>query len=130
MKAYSTGYEFHSNLYEESREVRKPSRKFSKLREEIMGKWEHVFKEELEPTDRMGGKPVKLKMKEGYINPSFCSKPFDTPFRLRTMYEKEIERALDAGHIVPCSLEPSEWSSKAFPVVKGDGTSCSWHFQS
>ena len=78
--------EFHSNLYEESREVRKQSQKFSKLREEIMGKWEHVLKEELEPTDRMGGKPVKLKMKEGYINPSFCSKPFDTPFYLRTMY--------------------------------------------
>ena len=124
MKAYSTAYDFHSNLYEESREVRKPSRKFSKLREEIMGKWEHVFKEELEPTDRMQGKPVKLKMKEGYINPSFCSKPFDTPFYLRTMYEKEIKRALDAGHIAPCGLEPSEWSSKAFPVVKGDGTSC------
>ena len=97
MKAYSTAYEFHSNLYEESREVRKPSRKFSKLREEIMGKWEHVFKEELEPTDRMRVvKPVKLKLKEGYINLSFCSKPFDTPFHLRTMYEIEIKRALDA----------------------------------
>ena len=83
-----------------------------------MGKWEHVFKEELEPTDRMRGKLVKLKMTEGYINPSFCSKPFDTPFYLRTMYEKEIKRALDAGHIAPCGLEPSEWSSKAFPVVK------------
>merc|ERR1712215_121852 len=31
---------------------------------------------------------------------------------------------LDAGHIAPCGLEPSQWSSKAFPVVKGDGTSC------
>ena len=70
---------------------------------------------------RMKVKPVKLKLKEGFINPSFCSKPFDTPFHL---YEKEIKRALDAGHIAPCGLEPSDWSSKAFPVVKGDGTSC------
>ena len=101
MKAYSTEYDFHSSLYEESREVRKPSQKCSKLREEIMGKWAHIFKEELEPTDRMRVKPVKLKLKEGYINPSCCSKPFNTPFHLRKMYEKEIKHALDAGHISP-----------------------------
>ena len=40
------------------------------------------------------------------------------------MYEKEFKRALDARHITPCGLEPSDWSSKAFPVVQGDGTSC------
>ena len=89
-----------------------------------MGRYDHVFKEELEPTDRKRVKPVKLKLKEGYINPSFCSKPFDTLFYLRSMYEKEIKRAIDAGHIAPCGLEPSDWSSKAFPVVKGDGISC------
>ena len=68
--------------------------------------------------------PVKLKLKDGLIISNYCSKPFDTPFHLRTMYEKEVKRALDAGHIAPCGLEPSQWSSKAFPVVKGDGTSC------
>ena len=52
-----------------------------------MGKWQHVFKEELEPTDRMNVPPVSLKLKEGFINPTFCSKPFDTPFHLRTMYD-------------------------------------------
>ena len=35
-----------------------------------------------------------------------------------------MKRALDAGHLTPCGLEPSVWSSKAFPVVKGDGSSC------
>ena len=89
-----------------------------------MGKWAHIFKEELEPSDRMKVEPVKLKLKEGFVNPSFFSKPFDTPFHLCKMYEKEIKRALDAGHIAPCGLELSDWSSKAFPVVKGDGTSC------
>ena len=37
------------------------------------------------------------------------------------MYEKEIKRSLDAGHIVSCRTESSEWASKA--VLKGDGTS-------
>ena len=36
-------------------------------------------------------KQVSLKLKEEYINPWFCSKPYDTPYHLRTMYEKEIE---------------------------------------
>ena len=89
-----------------------------------MGDYVHVFKEEVEPHDRMNVEPVKLKLKEGYNTPSFCSKPFDTPHHLRGMYEKELKRALDAGHLAPCGLEPSAWSSKAFPVVKGDGTSC------
>ena len=37
------------------------------LREEILGNWDHCFKEELEPTGRMQVKPVSLKLKEGYI---------------------------------------------------------------
>ena len=89
-----------------------------------MGDYAHVFKEELEPHDRMNVEPVKLKLREGYITPSFCSKPFDTPHHMRGMYEKELKRALDASHLNPCGLEPSVWSSKAFPVIKGDGTSC------
>ena len=124
MKASSPTYDFHSSLYEENRPLKKPSAKCSKLRENIMENFSHVFKEELEPNDRMKVEPVKLKLKEGFINPSFCSKPFDTPHHMRQMYEKEIKRSLDAGHIAPCGLEPSDWSSKAFPVVKGDGTSC------
>ena len=73
-KAYSTVYDFHSSLYEDNRELRKPSSKCSKLRENVMGKWGHIFKEELEPSDRMKVEPVKLKLKEGFVNPSFCSK--------------------------------------------------------
>ena len=59
-----------------------------------MKKYSHLFKEELQPTDRMKVEPVKLKLKEGFVNPSFCSKPFDTPHHLRQMYQKEIKRAL------------------------------------
>ena len=66
--------------------------------------------------------PVSLKLKEGYINPWFCCGPYDTPYHLRTMYEKKIKRALDAGHIAPCGLEPSNWASKAFRVLMGEGS--------
>ena len=73
-----------------------------------MGDFAHVFKEELEPHDQMNVEPVKLKLREGYITPSFCSKPFDTPHHMRDMYEKELKRALDAGHLtrVDWSLQP------------------------
>ena len=94
-----------------------------KLKEEIIGAWGDCFKEKLGPTDRMKVKPVKLKVKSSEGRPSFCSKPYDTPYHLRDMYEKELQSCLDAGQIVPCGTEPSQWSSKAFPVPKGDGTS-------
>ena len=35
----------------------------------------------------------------------------------------ELNACLEAGQIVPCGTEPSKWSSKAFPVPKGDGKS-------
>ena len=76
-----------------------------------MGDLAHVFKEKLEPHDRMNVEPVKLKLKEGYITPSICWKPFNTPHHLRGMYEKELKRALDAGHLAPCGLEITGQSS-------------------
>ena len=60
--------------------------------------------------------------KDRDIKPSFSVRPFDTPFYLRTMYKQEIKNCLDAGQIVLCGTEPSQWASKAFPVLKGDGT--------
>ena len=73
-----------------------------------MQSYSHVFKEELGPEDRMKVEPVKLKLKSDFeIRPSFCSKPFDTPYHLREMYEKELKRALDAGHLAPCGTDPS-----------------------
>ena len=67
--------------------------------------------------------PVKLKMKNSEVKPSFCTRPYDTPYHLRDMYETELNACLEAGQIVPCGTEPSKWSSKAFPVPKGDGKS-------
>ena len=86
-KAYSPAYDFHSSLYEENRALKNASSKCIKLRENLMEKYSHVFKEELEPHNRMKVEAVKLK--EGFVNPSFCSKPFDTPHYLRQIYEKK-----------------------------------------
>ena len=112
----------HTNIYKESRKLNPPSKECRKLREDIMKNWQSCFKEALEPQDRMKVEPVKLRSKEGYISPLFCSKPYDTSYHLCKMYENEIKRSPDAGHIAPCGTEPSEWASKAFPVPKGDGT--------
>ena len=114
--AYSMHYELHSNIYEENRKLKPPSRVCRKLREYIVKNCDGCFKEELEPHDRMKVEPLKLRLKEGYISPSFCTKPYDTPYQLREMYKREIKRSLDAGHIAPCGTEPSEGASKAFPV--------------
>ena len=81
------------------------------------------FKEKLGPKDRMKVAPVKLRVKESSNVPSFCIQPFDTPYHLCDAYETELNACLEAGQIVPCGTEPSKWSSKAFPVLKGDGKS-------
>lgn len=65
---------------------------------------------------------IKIKLKESTdIIPSNCICPYDTPFHLRSMYEKEMKNCLEAGILEKCGTEPSQWSSKAFPVLKGSG---------
>ena len=49
-QAYSSLYEIHSQLYEGSRDVKPPSKACQKLKDELMGKYAHCFKEELEET--------------------------------------------------------------------------------
>ena len=43
------------------------------------------------------------------------------PFHLRKAYTKELKNCLDAGILEKCGMEPSQWASKAFPVIKGNG---------
>ena len=116
MKAYSIAYNFHSSIYEENRPLKKPSQKCNNLRENIMEKYSHVFKEELQPHDRMKVEPVKLKLKEGYISPSFCSKPFDTPTTCARCTKKRlsVHWTQDTSPPVAWSLQtgaprPSRW---------------------
>ena len=72
----------------------------------------------------MSVEPVKLRMKEGSkTRPNFCVRPYDTPYHLRDAYEKELNDCLTAGQLVAGGTETTAWSSKAFPVLKGDGKS-------
>ena len=50
--------------------------------------------------------PIKLKLKDENVRPSFCARLYNTPFNLRELYEKEIKKnCLDAGQIVPYRTE-------------------------
>ena len=118
--AYSSRYSFQSNLSTESTPLKKPSKLCRKLKEDIVKEWGDCLKEKLGPEDRMNVPPVKLKMKDNNVKPSFCTRPFDTPYHLHEMYETELNACLEAGQIVPCGTEQSQWASKAFPVPKGD----------
>ena len=64
--------------------------------------------------------PVKIKLKISGVRPSFCTRPYDTPYHLRDLYEKELNNCIEAGQNVPCGTEPSQWASEAFPVPKSD----------
>ena len=86
-----------------------------------MKKWGDCSKEKLGPNDRMSVEPVKLKVKDKSKKPAFCVRPFDTPYHLRDAYKKELNACLEAGQLVACGTETSAWSSKPFPVLKGDG---------
>ena len=127
--AYSSLYSFHSkcegdNHHSESKPLKEPSKKCRKMKEEIVKNWSDCFKDKLEKGDRMKVAPVKLTLKDSNeVKPSFHTRPYDTPFHLRDAYERELNDALEAGQLEPCGTEPSEWSSKAFPVPKGDGKS-------
>ena len=90
--AYSSLYSLQNNLYSESKVLKEPSKECKKLKSEIISAWGECFKEKLGPKDRMKVPPVKLKMKSSEEKPSFCLKPYDTPYHLRDMYEKELNR--------------------------------------
>ena len=90
--AYSSLYSLQSNLYNESKILKEPSKECRKLKSEIINAWQDCFKEKLGPEDRMKVPPVKLKMRNTEAKPNFCLKPYDTPYHLRDMYEKELNR--------------------------------------
>ena len=119
---YSDVLNLNKNLYLVDRTIREPSQECKDKREEILKKWSSCFKEKLEKGYRIGHAPIKMKLKENSsIPPSHCSRPYDTPFHLWKAYTKELKNCLDAGILEKCGMEPSQWASKAFPVIKGNG---------
>ena len=84
-----------------------------------MNIWKECCKEKLGRKDRRNVPQVKLRVNDENVRASFCKRPYDTPFHLREIYEKEVKKCLEVGQIVPCGAEPSKWASKAFPFPKG-----------
>ena len=66
--------------------------------------------------------PVKWKVKNSGVRPSFCSRPSNTPYHLCDLYEKELNNCTEAGEIVPFGTEPSQWTTKAYLVPKSYGS--------
>ena len=119
--AYSSLYNINTDNFNASRKLRPPGKDCTELKARIVNKYRDCFKETLGPKDRMNVPPVKLRIKDPNKTPSFCLRPFDTPYHLRDAYEKELDSCMKAGQLVACGAEPSKWSSKAFPVPKADG---------
>ena len=92
--AYSSRYTFDSLVYNESKQLKEPSKGCKKLKTVIMSKWDDCFKENLGPEDRINVPPVKLKIKETGIKPFFCLKPYNTPHHLREGFERELSACL------------------------------------
>ena len=68
-------------------------------------------------------RPISLVLdqrKLAHMKPVNQVKPFDVPIHIRKAYEREISDMLEAGIIVPCE-GPTDWNTKAFPVVRFDG---------
>ena len=63
---------------------------------DILKKWSKCFKEVLSKEDRINHPLVKIRLKENTdIPPSYCLCPYDTPFHLRKMYERELKNCLE-----------------------------------
>ena len=116
-KSYTSYYSIQtSNL----KPLDPPSQSCTLLRDKIIRDWKGIFKEKLEKKDRLNIAPVSLNLKEGSI-PSYQSRAYDTPYHLREPYDRELNDMMQAGILEPMALRESEWCSRAFPVLKGDG---------
>ena len=90
-------------IYERSKittkeKLNKTNRLCTKLREHILKECHDVFKEYLDPTDRVNIDPVHLKVDESRnINPVQATKAYDIPFHLREPATKEFKEMLRSG---------------------------------
>ena len=77
-----------------------------------------IFKEYLDPTDRVNIEPVHLDVDESRdINPVQATKAYDIPFHLREPATKECKEMLRSG-VLTQNKEATEWCSQSFPVQK------------
>ena len=113
---------YHSVENSTSKPLPPPSKQCKLLKDKILSNWKDVFKNKLGKNDRVSIPPVNLSLKPGSI-PVYNSRPFDCPYHLRQAYDRELKDMIDAELIEPMGLRESQWCSRAFPVLKGDGCS-------
>ena len=92
------------------------------IEEKILSNWGEVFKNKLGPQDRVNIEPVQLSLKPGSV-PVYSARPYDTPYHLRPAFDRELKDMLEAEILEPMGLKESDWCSRSFPVLKGDGSS-------
>ena len=96
----------------------KSSRHCTKLREHTLKEYKEVFKEHLDPRDRVNIPPVHLEVDESRgIRPVQATKAFNIPHHLMKPATKEINEMLRSG-VLTKNDEATPWGSQAFPVQK------------
>ena len=112
-----------SAIYEKSKistkeKLSRTDRKCTKLRQHILKEYHDVFKDRLDPTDRVNIDPVHLEADNSRnIKPAQATKPYDIPFHLREPARKEFKEMLRSG-VLTENTEATEWCSQSFPVQK------------
>ena len=112
-----------SAIYEKSKittkeKLSKTDRKCTNLRQHILKEFHDVFKDRLDPTDRVNIAPVHLEVDHSRnIKPVQATKPYDIPFHLRKPATKEFNEMLRSG-VLTENKEASEWCSQSFPAQK------------
>ena len=108
-------------IYEKSKistkeKLSKTNRPCTKLRQHILKECHDVFKEYLDPTDRVNIDLVHLEVDESRnINPVQAIKGYDIPFHLREPATKEFKEMLRSG-VLTQNEEATELYSQSFPV--------------
>ena len=123
-KKYSSLYTRQSNEVTENLvsdneyEIPKPPKACTLLRDKMIQKYSSVFKEKLDPTDRIRAPPVRIKIDPTKnVAPRAHSRPYDVPYNLRKPMQAEISDAIHAGVLTPCNT-PSKWVHQMFPVPR------------
>ena len=107
--------------------LKEPTEEERYLRDKLIGKYSETFVDKLGPEDRFKVPPIKLEVDRRpaeAVHPTNHIKPYNVPFHLRDQFQKEVIDMLEVKIIERCEVA-TEWNTKAFPVAKADGTSCS-----
>ena len=92
---------------------------YTHLRNKLLKQFPEVFKEDLDPEDRLNIDPVKIKLKPGHEDlPKYNARvPIPTPRYLEKAADKELDRIMRSGALEEVSW-PTDSACRAFFVQK------------